>query len=136
MKKLIILFLVFTGIQAFAQEGVKVEGNRITIKESAPVWPGCEDNSDKDSCFNKMFMQHLKKTYKYPKNDQGEYIRGKATVSLEINEKGKAVVKSVEGEHPEINAAVKKMVEAMPTMKPGMRGGKPTSIKYTIPLNF
>ncbi|AVR45456.1 energy transducer TonB [Christiangramia fulva] len=136
MKKLFLIFFVFIGIQAFAQEGVKVEGNTITIKETTPVWPGCENNSDKDECFNKMFMQHLKKTYKYPKNDKGEYIRGKATVSLEINEKGKAVVKSIEGKHPEINAEVKKMVEAMPIMKPGMRGGKPVAIKYTIPLNF
>lgn len=136
MKKLFLIFFVFLGIQAFAQEGVKVEGNKVTMKETAPVWPGCEDNSDKDACFNKMFMEHLKKTYKYPKNDKGEYIRGKATVSLEINEKGKAVVKDIKGPHPEINAEVKKMVEAMPTMKPGMRGGKAVSIKYTIPLNF
>lgn len=136
MKKFLLVFLVFAGVQAFAQEGVKVEGNKITMKETAPVWPGCENSGDKDACFNKKFMEHLKKTYKYPKNTKGEYIRGKATVSLEINEEGKAVVKSVKGEHPEINAEVKKMVEAMPKMKPGMRGGKAVPIKYTIPLNF
>lgn len=136
MKKFLIIALMLTGITGFAQEDVEVKGNTITVKETAPVWPGCEDSDDKKTCFNKMLMQHIKEKYKYPKNEKGEYIRGKATVSLEINEKGVAVIKKIEGKNPKINSATKAMIEAMPTMTPGKRGGTPTSIKYTIPLTF
>lgn len=136
MKKIFIMLFLFCGLSCFAQEDAKVEGNTVTVKESAPVWPGCEESASQKDCFNKMLMQHVKETYKYPKNEKGEYIRGKATVSLEINEEGKVVVKSVEGKYPAINKEARRMVEAMPTMIPGRRGGKPASIKYTIPLTF
>ncbi|APG60312.1 energy transducer TonB [Christiangramia salexigens] len=136
MKKFLIIACMLAGFTGFAQEGIEVKGNKITIKESAPVWPGCEGNEDLDACFNKMLMQHVRKTYKYPKNEKGEFIRGKATVSMIVNEKGKVVVKSVEGKYPAINKEAKRMVEAMPTMIPGTKAGKPTSISYKIPLNF
>lgn len=136
MKKFLIIALMLTGITGFAQEDVEVKGNTVTIKETAPVWPGCEDSDDKKACFNKMLMKHIKETYKYPKNEKGEYIRGKATVSLEVTEKGNVVVTKVEGENPKINAAAKKMIMAIPQMTPGHAGGKPRAIKYTIPLTF
>jgi periplasmic protein TonB len=136
MKKLMLLILLIAGAGAFAQEDVTVKGNKITMKETAPVWPGCEKDKDTKACFNKMLMQHIKQNYKYPKNEKGEYIRGKATVYLVVNEKGKVVVNKVEGPHPEINKEAKRMIEAIPTMTPGRYAGKAKAIKYTIPLNF
>lgn len=136
MKKFLIIALMLTGITGISQEDVEVKENTVTVKETAPVWPGCENSDDKKACFNKMLMKHVKENYKYPKNEKGEYIRGKATVSLAINEKGKVVINSVKGENPQINSAAKAMIEAIPTMTPGKKGGKPTSIKYTIPLTF
>ena len=36
-------FFLLTGTFAFAQEDdVSIEGNMVTVKEKAPVWPGCE----------------------------------------------------------------------------------------------
>lgn len=136
MKKLLIIAFLFAGFTSFAQDDVNVKGNNISMKESAPVWPGCEGNKDTKGCFNKMLMQHIKENYKYPKNDKGEYIRGKATVSLVVNEEGKVVVNKVEGKYPQINKEAKRMIEAIPTMTPGSLAGKPKSIKYTIPLTF
>lgn len=136
MKKLFILTFLLFGFNSMAQEDVKVEGNTITIKETAPVWPGCEDSNDKKACFNSMLMKHIKENYKYPKNEKGEYIRGKATVSLEVTEKGNVMVTKVEGANPKVNAAAKKMIMAIPRMTPGHAAGKPRSVKYTIPLSF
>lgn len=127
---------LFTGFLGFAQEDVKVEGNTVTAKETAPIWPGCEDSDDKKACWNENFMEHVKKNYKYPKNDKGEYIRGKATISMEITEKGNVVVTKVEGDNPKVNAAAKKMIMSMPKMTPGRLAGKPRAIKYTIPLTL
>ncbi|MDT0645463.1 energy transducer TonB [Zunongwangia sp. F260] len=136
MKKILVVLLLFTASMGFAQEGVKVDGNTITVKESAPVWPGCEDSEDKKKCFNQNLMQHIKENYKYPRNEAGDFIRGKATIALSIDEEGIVVVRSVKGENGQINKAAEAMIKKIPKMQPGMRGGKPTSIKYTIPLTL
>ncbi|MCP9198552.1 energy transducer TonB [Gramella sp. GC03-9] len=136
MKKLLIIVLMFTGLSGFSQEDVDVKGNTVTMRETAPVWPGCEDSKDKKACFNSKLMEHIKENIQYSKNDKGEYIRGKATVSMEVNEDGKVVVNSVEGKSPVLNKEAKRLMESIPTMTPGNLGGKPKAIKYTIPLNF
>lgn len=136
MKKLLIVALMLTGSISFAQENVTVKGNKVSIKETAPVWPGCEDNADKKECFNKMLMQHIRENIKYSKNDKGEYIRGKAIVSMEVNEKGEVIVNKVEGKYPQINKEAKRLMEAIPKMTPGQLAGKPKAIGYTIPINF
>lgn len=136
MKKLLIIALMFTGLTSFAQDDVSVKGNSVSMKETAPVWNGCEDSSDKKACFNKMLMQHIKENIKYSKNSKGEWIRGKAIVKMEVNEKGKVVVNSVDSKYPELKTEAKRLMESIPPMTPGKLGGKAKSIKYTIPLTF
>lgn len=136
MKKFLLVVLMFSGLASFAQEDVTVKGNKVTMKETAPVWPGCEKETDKKTCFNKMLMQHIRENIKYSKNDKGEYIRGKATVSMKVNEEGNVEVSSVESKYPELKKEAKRLMESIPNMTPGMLAGKPKSIKYTIPLTF
>lgn len=136
MKKLLIFAFMLAGFTSMAQDDVEVKGNKVTMKETAPVWTGCEDSGDKKACFNKMLMQHIKENIKYTKNDKGEWIRGKATVSMEVNEEGNVVVHSVESNSPELKKEAKRLMESIPTMTPGKLGGKPKAIKYTIPLTF
>ncbi len=134
MKKLLIFAFMLAGFSSFAQDEVK--GNTVTMRETAPVWVGCEDSKDKKACFNKSLMQHIRENIKYSKNDKGEYIRGKATVSMVVNEEGNVVVNSVESKYPELKTEAKRLMESIPTMTPGKLGGKPKAIKYTIPLTF
>ncbi|WP_026914260.1 energy transducer TonB [Christiangramia portivictoriae] len=136
MKKILMISMLFIGLGAFAQNDVSVKGNKVSMKETAPVWPGCEEKEDTKACFNSMLMKHIKENYKYPKNEKGEYIRGKATVSLVVNEEGNVVVKEVSGKHPQINKEAKRMIEAIPQMTPGKMAGKPRAISYKIPLTF
>ena len=136
MKKLLIIALMLIGFTSFAQDDAAVKGNKVTMRETAPVWSGCEDSADKKKCFNEKLMQHIRENIKYSKNDKGEYIRGKATVYMEVNEEGKVVVNKVEGKSPVINKEAKRLMESVPPMTPGKLGGKPKAIKYTIPLTF
>ena len=135
MRSLLVIALFFATSFGFAQE-TSVEGNTVTSKQTAPVWPGCEDEADKKSCFNMNLMTHVKENYVYPKNDAGEYIRGKVTIKMEVNEEGKVMIKSVDGDNTKIIAAVTEMIEKMPKMKPGTRDGKPSAVGYTIPLTL
>ena len=104
-------------------------------QQTSPVWPGCEGKEDLSKCFNEKLNAHVREHYEYPMKDN-EYIRGKVTVSFDINEKGEVVVKSVEGPKPEVNAAAREMLEKIPDMKPGTLNGEPDSRNFTSTYQF
>ncbi len=137
MKNLFLFFLLFIGGSTFAQEGVKVEGNTVTTREIAPVWPGCEGNeAEKKTCFREELTEHIKAHYKFPRDKNGDFIRGKAVISFNINKEGKVEILSVEGSRKELNAEAKRIILAIPQMTPGHLAGKPTAIKYKVPFTF
>lgn len=138
MNKLILLAgIFFISTMGFAQEGVKVDGNTITVKEIGPVWPGCEKSElSSKECFNKNVALCIKENYKFPKNEKGEFIRGKTAVSFVINEKGEVAKVVAEGPKEEINKEAMRIVKLFPTMKPGHSGGTPIEVKYKMPFTF
>lgn len=124
MKKFLVIIFLFFGSLTAAQ-----------AQQTSPVWPGCEEVEDKSKCFNEKLAAHVRKNYKYPMKGN-EYIRGKVTVSFDVTETGKVVVKSVEGPKPEVNAAARKMLEKIPDMKPGTLNGEPDSRNFTSTYQF
>lgn len=137
MKHLLFILFMCLGGTGFAQEGVEVKGNTLTTKEIPPVWPGCEDvKIEKKACFKQKLTEHLKAHYKFPKDEQGNLVRGKAVVSFNVNEEGKVEVLAVDGAKKELNAEAKRIILAIPKMKPGERAGKPIAVKYKVPFIF
>jgi protein TonB len=137
MKKILVVFMLLIGGTVFAQNGVKAEGNTLTTREIAPVWPGCEGSeASKKACFKQKLVEHLKENYKFPRDANGKIIRGKAVVSFNIDEEGKVDILKVEGPKKELNEEAKRIILAIPQMKPGERAGKPVPIRYTVPFTF
>lgn len=134
---LLIITVLFITATSSAQEGVKVEGNRITMKEISPEWPGCE-NSELPSkeCFNKQLNLHIKEQYKYPKDANGNLVRGKTTVAFTIDTTGAVTGVSAEGPQKLINEEVVRVVKAFPKMQPGMRAGKAIPVKFKMAFNL
>ena len=138
MKKFILVsaIFLFTSL-SYAQEGVKVEGNSVSTREIAPVWPGCEGSelSSKD-CFNKKLNLNIKENFKYPRDTKGGFIRGKSTISFCIDENGKVADVSATGPEKAVNGEAVRIVKLFPKMKPGTGGGKPKKIQYKMAFNF
>lgn len=138
MKKLILVVVVlfFSGL-GFAQEGVRVSGNTMSVKEIAPVWPGCQKSkASSEDCFNQMVAQHIKENYKFPRDKDGQFIRGKTTISFFIDENGEVCKVAAEGPKMEINQEAMRIVKLFPKMTPGKSAGKPISVKYKMPFTF
>lgn len=125
MKKLMLIACFVVGGFATAQ-----------AQQTSPVWPGCEDAEDVKACFNQKLSQHVRENYEYPQTEDGDYVRGKVEISFTITEEGKAVVNSVKGPEPKVNAAAKEMIEKIPDMKPGTLQGEPDDRNFTVPFNF
>ena len=67
MKKYIIASLIMlTTNVLIAQEWGSVEKNKVTMKEIAPVWAGCENQSGAglQKCFTQKLTQHVVKNFK------------------------------------------------------------------------
>ncbi|MFD1095025.1 TonB family protein [Salegentibacter chungangensis] len=125
MKKLVVIACMLVGGLGVAQ-----------AQQTSPVWPGCEGSDDVKACFNQKLSQHVRANYEYPKNDKGEYVRGKVTITFEIDENGEVAVKSVEGSEPAVNEAAKAMILEIPKMKPGTLNGEVDAREFTVPFNF
>ena len=132
MRSLFFVALFFVTSLGFSQD-TKVEGNTVTSKQTSPIWPGCEGEEDTKACFNQKLMAFVPENYEYPKTEDGDYLRGKVTIKMEVNEEGNVVVKSVDGPEPKVNEAATAMIEKMPKMEPGTLDGKPRAASYTIP---
>ncbi len=141
MKKILILTLVlFASTHVFSQEEWgNVEKNKVTLKEIGPIWPGCEGQSaaERDDCFNKKLAGHISKNFKYPPEAYKRNEQGRVLVDFIINEKGLVEVKKVSGGTKALQEEAKRNILAIPKMaKPGMMGGKPRAINFTVPFTF
>lgn len=124
MKKVILIMFFFLGGIGFSQ-----------AQQTSPIWPGCEDAEDLGECFNEKLAAHVAANYEYPM-EGNEYVRGTVTVSFEVGEDGKVVVKSVEGDKPKVNQAAREMLEKIPDMKPGTLNGEPDARIFTSTYKF
>ena len=138
MKNSLFILALFFSTTFFAQEEWgNVQSNTVTLKEIAPIWPGCDGNiTERDNCFNTKLSQHISKNFKYPAADYKNNVQGKVTVVFIVNEKGLVEVTSVTGGSKSLQEEAKRNIMAIPQMKPGMMGGKPRAITYTVPFNF
>lgn len=138
MKKcFIILVFALCASFSYAQEGVKVTKNSVSVKEIAPIWPGCESGKETSKqCFSTQLNTHIKKNFKYPKDAKGDLVRGKTIISFVIDETGKVKNVQATGDYPALNEEAMRIVRLFPPMKPGKRGGKDVPISYKMPFNF
>jgi len=137
-KILILCLFVSTSLLAQAEWG-DMEKNKLTLKELAPVWPGCEKGNatQRQTCFKQKLGQHIASNFKYPAEAYKNNEQGKVIVSFIVNEKGLPEIKEVTGGSASLRAEAKRNILAMPKMiKPGMMGGKPRAIKYSVPFTF
>lgn len=140
MKKLLFISCLLVTAVGFSQEiWGDVKGNVLTMKEIAPVWPGCQSKSGAriSACFKQKLAQHIGKNFKYPSAAYKSNDQGRVVVVFYITEQGTVDIKSVTGASKLLQAEAKRNITSIPKMaKPGMMGGKPRAIKYTVPITF
>ena len=140
MKKYIItsFLLLLTNI-LMAQEWGSVDKNKVTMKEIAPVWAGCEEQSGAglQKCFTQKLTQHVIKNFKYPADAYKSNTQGRVTVEFIINIEGLVEITKVSGGAASLQEEARRNISLIPKMvRPGMQAGKPKAIQYTVPFDF
>ena len=140
MKKYIIASLIMlTTNVLIAQEWGSVEKNKVTMKEIAPVWAGCENQSGAglQKCFTQKLTQHVVKNFKYPADAYKSNTQGRVIVEFIINTEGMVEIRNVSGGAPALQEEARRNISLIPKMvRTGMYAGKPKAIQYTVPFDF
>ena len=139
MKRLLIICLLLVSAGSFAQEWGSVDKNKVTMREIAPIWPGCESGSatERDNCFNQKLAVHIQKNFRYPAQAYKNNEQGRVVVEFIINTEGVIEIQKVSGGTKSLQEEAKRNIGSIPKMaKPGMYAGKPKAIQYTVPLTF
>lgn len=97
------------------------------VAENMPVFPGG------DVALLKFVAQNIK----YPMDAQTEGVQGRVICSFVVNKKGIVTnPKVVRGVSPSLDAEALRVINEFPQWTPGTVGGKPASVKYTVPITF
>ena len=136
-----ITFKLDDGDQAINKE-IQKFGDRgdgwipFTAIDEAPVFPGCEDATDKRACFLENVQNHVRKHFRYPEEAQEQGIQGRVAIMFGINAEGDIVDIKSKGPSPILEAEAQRIITRLPKMKPAKQDGKPADVIFSIPITF
>ncbi|WP_297070365.1 M56 family metallopeptidase [uncultured Duncaniella sp.] len=108
---------------ATAQSGDQV----FSVVEVKPQFPGGE------AALLKYVGEHLN----YPKEAYEKGTQGRVVVQFVVKSDGAiGQVKVIRSVDPLLDAEAKRVISSLPKFTPGMLGGKPVSVWYTLPVTF
>jgi protein TonB len=106
------------------------------VIEDVPVFPGCENESDKRACFNSMIQKHISKNFRYPEIAQEMGIQGRVSVMFTIQKDGSIGNIRMRGPDKNLEAEAERIISKLPKMTPGKQRGRAVRVPFSIPINF
>ena len=106
------------------------------VIEDVPVFPGCENESDKRACFNSMIQKHIGKNFRYPEIAQEMGVQGRVSVMFVIQKDGSIGNIRMRGPDKNLEAEAARIIGKLPKMTPGKQRGRAVRVPFSIPINF
>ncbi|MEM9361127.1 MAG: energy transducer TonB [Bacteroidota bacterium] len=107
----------------------------VTI-EDVPVFPGCENATDKRACFQEKMQKHIRKNFKYPELAQEMGLQGRVNVVFTIQRDGSIGNVRMRGPHEILEGEAGRIISKLPQMTPGKQRGTPVKVPFAIPITF
>ncbi|SDD32538.1 TonB family C-terminal domain-containing protein [Mucilaginibacter pineti] len=133
MKKIIpITFLTLSSLLVKAQKQDSLNNaapadSIFRSMEQVPEFPGG----------TALFYELIATKIRYPKNSMENGVQGKVFVQMTVKSTGELDnIKAIGGPNKELNDEAVRVVKLSPRWKPGMKNGKPITIKYVVPITF
>lgn len=106
---------------------VTKKGDVYYIVDEMPEFPGGD----------KALRQYIAETVKYPAEAVKNSVQGKVYVSFIVDVDGNVVsAKIARGVDPALDKESLRVVNSLPTWKPGKQKGKSVKVQFTVPINF
>lgn len=127
MKSLLFLFTTFLSLTTFAQVEQQTKENITTNPEIYPEYEGGQA----------ALFQYLIDNLKYPADAKANCVKGTVFVKFVINESGSVIDATVaRGIGSGCDEEALRVINAMPTWKPGTQNNKPIAVAFTLPIKF
>ncbi len=107
-----------------------------SVIEEVPIFPGCEKESDKRACFQKMMNKHIRKNFRYPKISQEMGTQGRVSVMFVIQKDGSIGDVQLIGPDKSLEKEAARIIAKLPKMTPGKQRKIPVKVPFSIPINF
>ena len=105
----------------------EVEAEPFVVVEEMPMFPGGDA----------ALLTYIAENTQYPEVAKENNIQGKVIVRFCVTSKGGVnQVSILKGVDPELDKEAIRVVQTLPTFKPGKQGGKPVPVWYMVPINF
>lgn len=111
-------------------------GIPFSVIEEVPVFPGCENVTDKRACFNEKIQKHISKNFNYPQAAQDAGIQGRVNVMFVIQEDGSIGHLKMRGPDKLLEDEVERIINRLPAMTPGKQKGAVVAVPFSIPITF
>lgn len=106
------------------------------VIEEVPVFPGCEKQKNKRSCFQQKIMEHVKKHFRYPELAKKMELQGRVYVQFTIQKDGGIGDIQMRGPDKILEEEAARIISKLPKMIPGKQRGKAVKVPFTIPIVF
>lgn len=106
------------------------------VIENVPVFPGCENESNKRACFNKMMQKHISRNFRYPEISQEMGVQGRVSVMFTIQKDGSIGNVRMRGPDKNLEKEAARIIDKLPKMTPGMQRGRAVRVPFSIPITF
>lgn len=106
------------------------------VIEDVPIFPGCENESDKRACFQASMQKHISKNFRYPEIAQEMGVQGRVSVMFTIQKDGSIGNVRMRGPDKNLEAEAKRIIDKLPKMTPGKQRGNAVRVPFSIPINF
>ena len=105
--------------------------------DTAPVYPGCEQETEQMSCFKEHLLNFMVENFD---SDLLKKVKDAKQVSMMvsfiINEEGKLDEISVKSGYDFLNDEMKRVLSKIPGISPAQKDGQPIAMRYELPVIF
>jgi protein TonB len=106
------------------------------VIENVPVFPGCEKESNKRACFQKMMQKHISRNFRYPEIAQEMGVQGRVSVMFTIQKDGSIGNVRMRGPDKNLEKEAARIIGKLPKMTPGKQRGRAVRVPFSIPITF
>ncbi len=104
--------------------------------EVPPIFPGCENVTDKRSCFTEKIRLHIEENFHYPKEAKENGIIGDVKVKFAVTMYGDIDVLMAIGPDKLLEEEAERIIYLLPEMKPGTYEGEDYNFYFSTTISF
>jgi TonB family protein len=115
------------------------EGDAYMVVEQMPALGSCRSlrEEERNQCTQMEMIQFISQNTRYPTSAREEGVEGTVYVYFEVGKDGSVrnsrVIRAVDSR---LDAEALRVVSSLPSLEPGIQGGRAVNVQYTLPVRF